>query len=451
MERGWAESDEACKPHSGTPEEEDDLRVVGDCPSECVAGHPSDAERRCRGRRSRDQSPRASRPEGPESIRRLEALHRPRSRIRIVIRIRGRRVLLAEALLRLNCVGPEGRHHYSRVKKRFAEAAAPLAIDWDGRFFRRPERDEEPGLVLETGTGTAYTYDEEGERTKLTPSEGPATTYKYDQAGDLSAVERSKEGETPAISENYTYDGTGLRASQTVSGTTSYLTWDESAGLPLILSDGQNSYIYGPGGLPTEQISSGETPTYLHRDQLGSTRMLTNPGGEATGKFTYNAYGKLEGHTGVATTPLGYAGQYTDEQSGLQYLRARVYDPATAQFLTKDSLASITGAPYGYVEEDPLRYIDPSGMCGVSVGHYGPIEYPDLSVGDCASKILESPATAPVVTTGGCILLPEACIPRIILGGALLGLASNLLRSEHESCFNLEQSEFGACWCSLLV
>lgn len=71
--------------------------------------------------------------------------------IRIAIRIRGRKVLLAKALMRLNCVGPEGRHHYSRVKKRFAEAAAPLAIDRNGRFLLRPERVEEPGLVLEEG------------------------------------------------------------------------------------------------------------------------------------------------------------------------------------------------------------------------------------------------------------------------------------------------------------
>jgi len=33
-------------------------------------------------------------------------------------------------------------------------------------------------------------------------------------------------------------------------------------------------------------------------------------------------------------TPFGYAGQYTDAESSLQYLRARYYDPDTQQFLT---------------------------------------------------------------------------------------------------------------------
>jgi YD repeat-containing protein len=73
------------------------------------------------------------------------------------------------------------------------------------------------------------------------------TTYSYDQAGDLTSVQRREFGITPSISETYAYDGTGLRASQTVSGTKSYLTWDSTGSLPLLLNDGSTNYIYGPG------------------------------------------------------------------------------------------------------------------------------------------------------------------------------------------------------------
>ena len=38
------------------------------------------------------------------------------------------------------------------------------------------------------------------------------------------------------------------------------------------------------------------------------------------------------------TTPLGYAGAYTDAETGYLYLIGRYYDPATAQFLTVDPL-----------------------------------------------------------------------------------------------------------------
>jgi RHS repeat-associated protein len=215
---------------------------------------------------------------------------------------------------------------------------------------------------LETGTGLSYTYDELGQRTQVKPTSGPATKYGYDQAGNLTSVARVHEGEVAAIEDSYGYDGSGLRASQTISGTTSYLSWDETRSLPLILSDGTNSYIYGSGSLPIEQISSGGTVTYLHHDQQGSTRMLTGSTGTITGSTTFDAYGNRLESTGTATSALGYDGQYTSADTGLIYLRARTYDPTTAQFLSVDPLVAETGAPYGYASDNPLNLMDPSGL-----------------------------------------------------------------------------------------
>jgi RHS repeat-associated protein len=132
--------------------------------------------------------------------------------------------------------------------------------------------------------------------------------------------------------------------------------------LPLLLSDGTNSYIYGPGGLPVEQISSGGTVTYLHHDQQGSTRLLTGSTGTVTGSTTFDAYGNKTGSTGTSTTPLGYEGQYTSSDTGLIYMRARVYDPATGQFLTVDPLEAFTGEPYGYTGDNPVNFGDPTGL-----------------------------------------------------------------------------------------
>jgi RHS repeat-associated protein len=132
--------------------------------------------------------------------------------------------------------------------------------------------------------------------------------------------------------------------------------------LPLILSDGTNSYIYGPGGLPVEQISSGGTVSYMHHDQAGSTRLITGSTGTVTGKCTYCAYGAPTCE-GATTTPLGYDAQYTSSDTGLIYLRTRVYDPATAQFLTVDPLVRFTRALYTYAQDNPLNRADPTGLC----------------------------------------------------------------------------------------
>jgi RHS repeat-associated protein len=134
-------------------------------------------------------------------------------------------------------------------------------------------------------------------------------------------------------------------------------------GLPLLLSDGTNSYIYGPGGLPVEQINGSETPTYLHHDQQDSTRLLTGSAGTVTGKCTYTAYGTPTCE-GTTTTPLGYDSQYASTDTGLIYMRARVYDPATAQFLTVDPMVGVTRAPYNYAGDNPLNEADPSGKEG---------------------------------------------------------------------------------------
>jgi RHS repeat-associated protein len=121
--------------------------------------------------------------------------------------------------------------------------------------------------------------------------------------------------------------------------------------------------VCGPGGLPVEQINNSTgTVSYLHHDQAGSTRLLTGSTGTVTGKCTYSAYGTPTCE-GSSTTPLGYDGQYTSSDTGLIYLRNRVYDPTTAQFLSLDPLEKLTREPYSYVEDNPLNAADPTGLC----------------------------------------------------------------------------------------
>ncbi len=247
------------------------------------------------------------------------------------------------------------------------------------------------GDELEKSTGATYTYNEVGQRTDTTPSTGPSTTFGYDQAGNLTTVERPKEGVTPEIKDSYAYNGSDLRTSQTISGITSYFTWDEGEETPLLLSDGTNSYIYGPGGLPVEQINySTGAVLYLHHDQQGSTRLITGLTGKVEGKCSYSAYGTPTCE-GSATTPLGYDGQYTSSDTGLVYLRNRVYDPSTAQFLSRDPLTDLTWEPYSYAFDNSVNNVDPSGLEAIPF----PVEGPE------AAACLTPEAIGPCVVVGG--------------------------------------------------
>lgn len=238
----------------------------------------------------------------------------------------------------------------------YDKANNPTKIEGKGTYTYN-EADQ-----LKEGPETSkYTYNEDGQRTETAPKTGPATKYTYDQAGNLSTVKRLHEGETSEINDSYTYDGTNLRQSQTINGTKTSLTWDTAEPLPLILTDETNSYIYGPGNLPIEQVSSGGTTLYLHHDQQGSTRLLTNAEGKTETAYTYNPYGSLNITTGTASTPLRYGGQYTSTDSGLIYLRARSYDPVTGAFLSIDPILQVTGEPYTYTLDDPLNANDVTG------------------------------------------------------------------------------------------
>ena len=90
------------------------------------------------------------------------------------------------------------------------------------------------------------------------------------------------------MSRAFASEDSGLRATRTgTDGVAQTFSWDQTGGLPLLLSDGRASYMYDAAGLPIEQITGGAagTPLFHHHDELGSTRMLTNSTGAIVGTF----------------------------------------------------------------------------------------------------------------------------------------------------------------------
>jgi RHS repeat-associated protein len=219
--------------------------------------------------------------------------------------------------------------------------------------------DQLQSMTTQSGSATtqklSFNYDSDGNRVQRTDNlTGNATNYGYDQANHLVNV---------AGSVLYGYNADGLRMTKTVNGITQAYTWGVSGQLPILIQDGATRYVTGPGGLPLEQIAADGTVRYYHQDALGSTRALTNARGQLDSAYLYDSYGKLLAFTGSnAPNPFQYAGQYVDAETGFVYLRARYYDPSTAQYTSRDPLSSLIGHPYSYAGDSPLNATDPTGL-----------------------------------------------------------------------------------------
>ena len=158
----------------------------------------------------------------------------------------------------------------------------------------------------------------------------------------------------------FTYGGDGLRNSRTMGGVTTTFTWDIAGGLPVVLDDGAQ-YVYGAGLV--SQVSGANSYYYL-ADGLGSTMKTVDASGAVVNGYTYDIYGKKTSSTGSQANEFDFAGQQTDP-TGLQYLRARYYDPETGTFMSREPLAVLPiwpGAPYGYADSNPADKVDPTGL-----------------------------------------------------------------------------------------
>ena len=77
---------------------------------------------------------------------------------------------------------------------------------------------------------------------------------------------------------------------------------------------------------------AGGAARWAHADELGSVQLVTDGAGAVAGGGGYEPWGAAQpGTTGLGA--FAYAGEPGDEESGLVYLRARHYDPATGRFL----------------------------------------------------------------------------------------------------------------------
>ncbi len=249
-----------------------------------------------------------------------------------------------------------------------------------------------------------------------------ANSYRYDPLNRLVALTPSSPtGATgqPAQPETYAYNGDGTLVAQTAGTGNSAVTTRYTQNLALQPSapganGGPSTGLFAPtghtpppsqvlqarvtqtsgGDLVTDYaygVDTGGNPsrfasnplgngahTWSVADPQGSPRYTQDDSGQPTGAGTpagtlnydpqpmrYDPYGTIDrGADGTGQVPqtFGYRGELQDANTGLVNLRARTYNPATGQFLTRDPQEPRTGQAYAYAGNNPIANADPSGQ-----------------------------------------------------------------------------------------
>jgi len=223
--------------------------------------------------------------------------------------------------------------------------------------------------IMTRGTPTTYTYDRAdriltaGATPYVVNANGNTTgrgadAFGYDQANRLTSAM------VGLVASGYSYDGDSKRASKTIAALTTSYVYDVNRPLPVVLDDGARKYVWGLG-LAYGVDKTTDLILAYHTDGLGSVRAITDAAVNIIETYQTEEFGVPTATAGSITQSFQYTGEERDAETELLYLRARSYDPIVGRFLQRDKLRPISPPTlnfYAYVENNPIRFTDPSGL-----------------------------------------------------------------------------------------
>jgi RHS repeat-associated protein len=206
-----------------------------------------------------------------------------------------------------------------------------------------------------------YLYDEDGYLQTKTTAQG-TSTYSYGTLGELKQVT------TPTKTISYKHNANNQRVSKSIDGTVveKYL-WANLTTLLAIYDSADNlvqRFEYADQRMPVA-MTMGATKYYLHYDQVGSLRAISDTSHNIIKEITYDTYGNVLSDSNPSfNVPFGFAGGLYDTDTKLTRFGYRDYDAKTGKWTAKDPIGFAGGDSnlYGYVLGDPVNYVDPSGL-----------------------------------------------------------------------------------------
>jgi RHS repeat-associated protein len=194
---------------------------------------------------------------------------------------------------------------------------------------------------------TTMTYDANGS----TLSDG-MNTYVWDARNRLVSADNNAAA--------FAYDPLGRRVAKTVMSTTTSFLYDGANAVQEFGTNPTANLLTGGVDERFQRTSSTETDDYL-TDALGSTVELTGSTGATEELYSYSPYGSQSASGMTTTNSYAYTGREFDGL-GIDYYRARYYNPTTGRFLSEDPIGFLGGFNlYAYAMNSPLNFADPEG------------------------------------------------------------------------------------------
>ena len=247
-----------------------------------------------------------------------------------------------------------------------------LWVEENGRRVRGTYDDQDRML---TYGARKYSYTASGDRLQRYVETNPRKVeYEYNSLGALSKAVRTAYDATTQVSTvdtfEYLNDGLGRRLEKRKNGLLKerYMYDDSGRLIAELDANGKiiSYFIYATRSYVPDYMVRAKAKFKLIHDHLGSVRMVVNIAtGDVQSKMEYDEFGRFEvPPTAVAFQPFGFAGGIYDSTIGLVRFGARDYDPLVGRWTSKDPILFEGGDSnlYGYVLQDPVNLIDPSGL-----------------------------------------------------------------------------------------
>ena len=105
---------------------------------------------------------------------------------------------------------------------------------------------------------------------------------------------------------------------------------------------------------------------FYHQNEHGDVTHLTNVDEEIENSYSYDVFGNIREEKENVENIFKYAGEQLDSETQQYYLRARFYNPIVGRFTQEDIYRDDGLNLYVYVINNPLLWVDPSGLAKCS-------------------------------------------------------------------------------------